>query len=155
MSIKDRLNEDMKKAMKAREAGRARLSVIRLARGAIRNAEIDQGKELDDAGAIQVLSREIRQRRDAVEEYRRLGRHEAAKALEDEISVLMEYMPAQMTAEEVRAVVGEAIAQVGAVGPGDLGRVMGAVMPKLRGRADGRLVSETVRSLLQDMQRGE
>lgn len=153
MGIKDRLAEDMKLAMKARDAGKTRLSVIRLARSAIRSAEIDQKKEMDDSGVIQVLAREVRQRRDAIIEYQRLGKTDAVKALEEEISVLMEYMPEQMTEDEVRDVVRQAIEQVGARGPADLGKVMGIVMPKTRGKADGRIVSETAKSLLHEIGR--
>ncbi|MGE5485616.1 MAG: GatB/YqeY domain-containing protein [Ignavibacteriales bacterium] len=151
MNIKDRLTEDMKKAMKARDEGKVRLSVIRLARAAIRNAEIDQMKEMDDEGVVQVLSREIRQRRDAIAEYQKLGKLDAVKGLEEEISILMEYMSQQMRPEEIAALAREIVAQVGAKGPGDIGKVMGLMMPKVRGKADGRLVSETVKSLLQDI----
>lgn len=151
MGIKEKLTEDMKKAMKAREAGRVRLSVIRLVRAAIRNAEIAQMKEMDDEGVIQVLSREMRQRRDAIAEYLRLGREDAVEDIEKEISVLKEYMPEQMPAEEIGALAREIIAQVGAKGPADTGKVMGLIMPRVRGRADGRLVSATVKSLLEDM----
>ncbi len=151
MGIKEKLIEDMKKAMKAREAGRVRLSVIRLVRAAIRNAEIAQMKEMDDEGVIQVLSREMRQRRDAIAEYLRLGREDAVEDIEKEISILKEYMPEQMPAEEIGALAREIIAQVGAKGPADTGKVMGLIMPRVRGRADGRLVSATVKSLLEDM----
>jgi uncharacterized protein YqeY len=151
VSIKDRLMEDMKSAMKAREEGKTRLSVIRLARAAIKNAEVDQMKELDDAGVIQVLAREVKQRRDAIAEYRNLGRHDAVKALEEEIAVLMEYLPEQMSEDDVKRVAMDVVREVGARGPADIGKVMGALMPKVRGKADGRLVNQVVRSLLEEM----
>jgi len=151
MTIKERLAEDMKAAMKAREEGRTRLSVIRLARAAIKNAEVDQMKELDDSGVIQVLSREIKQRRDAIEEYKKLDRPDAVKALEEEIAILMEYMPQQMTEGELRRAVEEVVREVGAKGPGDLGKVMGALMLRVRGKADGRMVNQMVREILQNL----
>ncbi|NPV70476.1 MAG: GatB/YqeY domain-containing protein [Firmicutes bacterium] len=151
MSIKDRLMEDMKAAMKAREEGKTRLSVIRLARAAIKNAEVDQMKQLDDAGVIPVLAREVKQRRDAIAEYRNLGRQDAVEALEEEIAILMEYLPEQLSEDDVRKTAEEAIREVGARGPADLGKVMGVLMPKVRGKADGRLVNQVVRSLLEDV----
>lgn len=148
MTIKEKLMEDMKLAMKAGEAGKLRLSVIRMARAAIRNAEIDSRREFGDDEVIEVLAREIRQRRDAAEEYRKLGKPDAASALEQEIQVLQEYMPAPLSEEELIQLARQAIEETGAVSKNDLGKVMKVLMPKVKGRADGKLVRDKVLSLL-------
>ncbi|MGB9867853.1 MAG: GatB/YqeY domain-containing protein [Bacillota bacterium] len=148
MTIKEKLVEDMKLAMKAGESGKVRLSVIRMARAAIRNAEIDSRREFGDEEVIEVLAKEIRQRRDAAEEYRRLGKPEAADALEEEIRVLQEYMPAPLSEEELTELVQQAIREAGAASKGDLGKVMKLLMPKVKGRADGKAVRDKVSSLL-------
>lgn len=148
MTLKDRLNEDMKTAMKAREAGKERLGVIRLARAAIKNAEIDRGHELSDEEVIEVLAREVKQRRGAILEYQKVGRSDVVATLEGDIRILLGYMPQQLTADEIRALAKEVIAQVGARDGKDIGKVMGGLMPKVRGRADGKLVNQIVRELL-------
>ncbi|MGB9791639.1 MAG: GatB/YqeY domain-containing protein [Thermacetogeniaceae bacterium] len=148
MSLQERLYEDMKKALKEREAGKLKLSVIRLVRSALKNRAIELGRELTDEDVIEVLAREVKQRREAIEEYNRVGRPDVAAELEAEIAVLQEYLPRQLSREEIAAEAREAIASVGAKGPKDLGRVMGALMPRLKGRADGKVVQEVVRALL-------
>lgn len=148
MSLKDRLVEDMKVAMKAKGEGKVRLSVIRMARAAIKNAEIDKRTEFSDEQVIEVLAREVKMRRDSMEEFSKANRPDTVKALEEEISVLMEYLPQQLSEGEIRQLVQETIAAVGAQGPKDLGKVMGSITPKTKGRADGRLVNQIVRELL-------
>ena len=148
MSLKDRLVEDMKVAMKAKEEGKVRLSVIRMVRAAIRNAEIDKKIEFTDAQVIEVLARELKQRRDELEEFIKAGRPETVKALEEELVVLMAYLPQQLSEGEIRQLVQETIAMVGAQGPKDLGKVMGTLSPKTKGRADGKLVNLIVREIL-------
>lgn len=148
MTLKDRLVEDMKVAMKAKEEGKVRLSVIRLARAAIKNAEIDKKIEFNDAQVIEVLAHEVKQRRDSLEVYENAGRPETVKALEEELVVLMNYLPQQLSEGEIRQLVQETIAIVGAQGPKDLGKVMGALSPKTKGRADGKLVNLIVREIL-------
>jgi len=148
VTLKERLNEDMKEAMKAREAGRERLSVIRLVRAAIKNAEIDRGHELSDEEVLEVLAREVKQRREAILEYQKVDRPDAVAALEREIAIVLGYMPQQMTADEIRALAREVVDQVGARDGKDIGKVMGALMPRVRGRADGKLVNQIVRELL-------
>lgn len=148
MSLKDRLVEDMKVAMKAKEEGKVRLSVIRMARAAIKNAEIDKRTEFSDEQVIEVLAREVKMRRDSMEEFSKANRPDTVKALEEEISVLMEYLPQQLSEGEIRQLVQETIAAVGALGPKDLGKVMGSITPKTKGRADGKLVNQIVRELL-------
>ena len=148
MTLKDRLVEDMKVAMKAKEEGKVRLSVIRMARAAIKNAEIDKLIEFNDDQVIEVLAREVKLRRDSLEVYENAGRPETVKALEEELVVLMAYLPQQLSEGEIRQLVQETIANVGAQGPKDLGKVMGALSPKTKARADGKLVNLIVREIL-------
>ncbi|MDA8226671.1 MAG: GatB/YqeY domain-containing protein [Desulfitobacterium hafniense] len=148
MSLKDRLVEDMKVAMKAKEEGKVRLSVIRMARAAIKNAEIDKKTEFNDDQVIEVLAREVKMRRDAIEEFSKAARPEKVKDLEEEIAILMDYLPQQLSEGEIRQLAQEIIDQVGAQGPKDLGKVMGAITPKTKGRADGKVVNQIVRELL-------
>ncbi|MFZ3129770.1 MAG: GatB/YqeY domain-containing protein [Desulfosporosinus sp.] len=148
MTLKDRLVEDMKVAMKAKEEGKVRLSVIRLARAAIKNAEIDKKMEFNDAQVVEVLAREAKLRRDSLEVYENAGRPETVKALEEELVVLMDYLPQQLSEGEIRQLVQETIVIVGAQGPKDLGKVMGALSPKTKGRADGKLVNHIAREIL-------
>ncbi len=148
MSLKDRLVEDMKVAMKAKEEGKVRLSVIRMARAAIKNAEIEKKTEFSDDQVIDILAREVKQRRDAIEEFVKVERPEKVKALEEEISILMDYLPQQLSEGELRQLAQETIAEVGALSMKDLGKVMGKITPKTRGRADGKLVNQIVRELL-------
>lgn len=148
MSLKEKLTADMKEAMKAREEGRQRLGVIRLVRGAIRQQEIDGLRELDDEAVLSVISKEVKQRRDAIEEFQKGGRDDLVRQNEAEIAILMEYLPQQMTEDEVRSAVQEAIAATGASTPKDMGKVMRELMPKVKGRADGKLVNQIVRERL-------
>ena len=148
MTLKDRLVEDMKVAMKAKEEGKVRLSVIRMARAAIKNAEIDKRIDFNDAQVIEVLAHQVKQRRDSLEVYENAGRPETVKALEEELVILMAYLPQQLSEGEIRQLVQETIASLGAQGPKDLGKVMGALSPKTKGRADGKLVNLIVREIL-------
>lgn len=148
MSLKDKLTADMKDAMKAREAGKLRLSVIRLVRGAIRQQEIDGQKELSDEDVLGVISKEVKQRRDSIEDFQKGGRDDLVAEAEAEIAVLMEYLPQQLSEDEVRNLVKEAIAASGAASPKDMGKVMKELMPKVKGRADGKLVNGIVKELL-------
>ena len=148
MTLKDRLVEDMKVAMKAKEEGKVRLSVIRMARAAIKNAEIDKKIEFSDDQVIEVLAREMKLRRDALEVFEKADRPESVKALEEEMVVLMDYLPQQLSEGEIRQLVQETVTTLGAQGPKDLGKVMGALSPKTKGRADGKLVNQIVREIL-------
>jgi uncharacterized protein len=146
--LKDRLVEDMKVAMKAKEEGKLRLSVIRLARAAIKNAEIDKKTEFTDAEVIEILAREVKMRRDAIIEFEKANRPDTVDTLNQEISILMDYLPQQLSEEKIRQMAQEIITQAGAQGLKDLGKVMGAITPKTKGRADGKLVNQIVRELL-------
>ncbi|MCL6581047.1 MAG: GatB/YqeY domain-containing protein [Firmicutes bacterium] len=138
----------MKAALKAGEEGKQTLSVVRLARAALQNATIEKRGPLTDEEAAVVLSREVKQRRETAEEYRRLGRPEAAERLLAEAAILEGYLPQQLTDEELRRIIGEAIQATGAASRRDAGKVMGKVMPQVRGRADGKRVSDMVQALL-------
>ncbi|GAB6152609.1 GatB/YqeY domain-containing protein [Desulfosporosinus burensis] len=148
MTLKDRLVEDMKVAMKAKEEGKVRLSVIRMARAAIKNAEIDKRIEFNDDQVIEVLAREMKLRRDALEVFGQADRPDKVKALEEEMVVLMDYLPQQLSEGEIRQLVQETVTTIGASGPKDLGKVMGQLTPKTKGRADGKLVNQIVREIL-------
>jgi len=147
MSIKDMLNQDMKAALKAGE--KDRLSVIRMAKSAILYAEKEKLHELDDEEVIEVLFKETKKRKNDIEEYKRLGKDEVVKSLEQEVAILSSYLPQQLTNEEVEEIIRQTIFEVGANSIKDMGKVMSAVMPKVKGRADGGFVSNLVRTLLQ------
>jgi uncharacterized protein YqeY len=146
--LRERLNEDMRTALKAREAGKARLSVLRVALAAVKNREIELRRELTDEEIVDVLAREVRARQDVLPDYERGGRPDLVGKMRDEIAWLQEYLPSQVTPEEIEAAVRSQIAATGATGMRDIGKVMGPVMQALRGRADGRLVQETAKRLL-------
>ena len=148
MSLKDRLVEDMKVAMKAKEEGKVRLSVIRMARAAIKNAEIDKKQEFNDDQVIEVLAREAKMRRDSIEEFTKANRMDLVNGLKEEVAILMEYLPQQLSAEEIRTLAKEIIAETGAQDIKDLGKVMGNITPRTKGRADGKVVNQIVRELL-------
>jgi uncharacterized protein YqeY len=135
----------MKTAMKAQDS--LRLSAIRMARTAIKNAEIEARGALDDAGVIRVLSTLVKQRRESAEAYR-ATRPELAAKEEQELAVLQEFLPMQMSEAEIRTIIEAAVQQAGAAGPRDMGAVMKLVTPQTTGRADGRLVSELVKARL-------
>ena len=148
MTLRDRLTEDMKQAMKDKEAGKLKLSVIRMVRSAAKNVEIDRRKELDDNELLDVVAKEVKMRRDSLDEFRKAGRPELLAVLEQEIAILMEYLPEQMSEAEVRALVTQAVADAQAASAKDTGKVMALLMPKVKGRADGKLVNSIVKELL-------
>lgn len=147
MRLVERLTDDMKQAMKNKD--KLKLSVIRMVKSAIKNEEINQSKELSDDEVLTVLTRELKQRRDSLQEFEKAGRDDLAAASRDEIAVLMEYMPEQLGEEDIRKLVAEAVEQTGASSKKDMGKVMGVLMPKVKGRADGALVNKVVQELLQ------
>ena len=148
MSIKDLLTEDMKQAMKDKESGKLRLSVIRMARANIKNIEIDEKRELNDDEVLAVLMKEVKMRQDSLEEFTKAGREELSEQAKQEIAILRKYLPKQLSDEELKALVVEAVAATGAAGPKDMGKVMAALMPKTKGRADGKRINTMVRELL-------
>ena len=146
MSLMEKLTADMKEAMKHGE--KERLSVIRLVRGAVRQAEIDGKKTLSDDEIIGVITKEVKMRRDSIEEFERGNRADLVEKTQAEIAILMPYLPEQLSADEVRRIIEAAVSEVGATTAKDMGKVMGVLMPRVKGRADGKLVNEIVRSLL-------
>ncbi|MFO7171716.1 MAG: GatB/YqeY domain-containing protein [Bacillota bacterium] len=148
MSLKQRLQEEMKVALRAKEEGRLRLDTLRLVLAAIRNTEIDRRRELTDPEVVEVIAREVRQREEALAEFERGQRPDLVERTRAEIAVLREYLPEPLSEAAIRDLARQAIAQVGATGPRDMGKVMQALMPQVKGRADGRLVSQVVRELL-------
>ncbi len=149
MSLQDRLLNDMKEALRARGAGKTRLNVIRMVRSALKNAEIDKGRQLSDEEVLEVIAREVKQKRETIDAFAQAGRRERVRELEEELRVLEAYLPQQLTQDEIRELVSQVVEELGAAGPGDLGKVMGRVMPMVRGRADGSAVSRVARELLQ------
>lgn len=152
MSISEQFVEQIKVAMKARD--KLRLGVLRMVRSRMQEAEVagraKKGRDytLDDDAAVQVIVAYAKQRRDSIDSYRKGGREDLAKQEEAELAVLQEYLPKQLSEEEVRAIVQEAVTACGATSPQDMGAVMGKVMPQVKGVADGKLVNQVVREML-------
>jgi hypothetical protein len=146
MTLKARLTDDMKTAMKAKDA--QRLGAVRLALAAIKQREVDERKDLSDADVLAVLEKMIKQRRDSIQQYTAGGRKDLADQEQFEIDVLAGYLPQQASEAEVDQVIAEAIAATGAKGVADMGKVMGQVKAKLTGRADMGQVSARVKARL-------
>jgi uncharacterized protein YqeY len=146
MTLQTRIESAMRDAMRARDERRT--STLRMAMAAAHNRQIELGRALTDEETVEVLGRQLKQRRESVEQFRAGGREERAEAEEAEAAILAEFLPEQLGEDELRALVDEAVAQLGAVGPSDMGRVMGALMPRTKGRADGKLVSDLVKQRL-------
>ncbi|SJZ48874.1 hypothetical protein SAMN02745116_00504 [Pilibacter termitis] len=146
MTVKEKLTEDMKLAMKAKE--KERLQVIRMLRAAFQNEEIKLGHELNDEEELTILSREMKQRRDSLEEFTKANREDLIEKVTVEIAVVEEYLPKQLSDEEVANIVDEAIQQTGATSKADFGKVMALVMPKVKGVADGGKVNMLVKEKL-------
>jgi len=146
MSIRDRLNEDLKTAMKARE--QERLAALRLMLASVKQREVDERVTLDDAGVVAVVEKMIKQRKDSIAQYEKAQRQDLADKEKYEISVLEGYLPKQMSQQELEAAVAEALAASGAKSAADMGKVMGVLKPKLAGRADMGKVSALVKSKL-------
>jgi uncharacterized protein YqeY len=146
MSLKQRLTDDMKAAMKGGE--KERLGVIRLANAAIKQREVDERIELDDTQVLSVLEKMVKQRRDSITQFRAAGREDLASQEEFELGVLQGYLPEQLGQAELDAIVAKAIADAGATSPKDMGKVVGLVKPQVAGRADMGQVSALVRAKL-------
>ena len=147
MSIKTQLYDSLKDAMKNGDEVRKR--TVRMALAAVKQAEVDRRIELDDAAVMSILQKEVKNRRESLEEAKKVNRADLIEANEAEIHVLQAFLPKAMPAEELRALVQAAIAETGAASPADMGKVMKTVMPKVAGRAPNDMVSATVRELLQ------
>lgn len=146
MSLKERITEDMKNAMRAKEA--ERLGTIRMLLAAMKQKEVDERVELDDTLIVAIVDKLIKQRKDAAQQYEAGGRQDLADKEKSEIVVLEAYLPKRLSADEVNAAVKAIVAELGASGPGDMGKVMGAVKQRLAGQADMGLVSAAVKAAL-------
>ena len=146
MTIQERLQDDMKTAMRAKD--QQRLDTIRMALAALKNMRIEKGAELDEADAMAVLHKEAKRRRDAANEYRQVNRADLAEQEEAELAIIEAYLPQQLSADELRPQVQAIINEVGATGPGDMSKVMPVLMERFRGQADGRVLSQLTRELL-------
>jgi uncharacterized protein YqeY len=148
MRLRDKINEDLTAAMKARQA--ERLSVLRMMKTAVKNREIDMRAELDDAQAVQVLSTLIKQRKDSIEQFTRGGRRDLADKETAEIKIIEEYLPAGIADEEIVAMVDQVVRETGASSPKDLGRVMKECMARFAGKLiDGKKVNLLVKDRLE------
>jgi hypothetical protein len=148
MSLQHDIETAMRDAMKAGDA--ARVSTLRMAMAAAHNRQIELGHELTDAETVEVLDRQVKQRRESVELFRGGGREDLASAEEAEIVILREFLPEPLSAAALEELAREAVAATGATGPADMGRVMAALVPQTKGRADGKEVSDLVRRLLSE-----
>lgn len=146
MSLKDRITDDMKAAMRAKEADR--LGTIRMLLAALKQKEVDERVELDDAAIVAIVDKLIKQRKDAAQQFEAGQRQDLADKEKAEIAVLDAYLPQRLSAEEVNAAVQAIVAELGAAGPGDMGKVMGVVKQRLAGKADMGLVSAAVKAAL-------
>ncbi len=146
MSLKDNLMDDLKVAMKEKDV--IRKNTVQMVRSAVLQFEKDNKTELSDEGVIEVIAKELKRRRDVLPEYEKSGRDDLIADINREIEILLAYLPKQLSKEELEEIVAEAIAQVGATSMKDMGKIMGAVMPKTKGRADGKMINEIVKAKL-------
>jgi hypothetical protein len=146
MSLKDRITEDMKSAMRAKEADR--LSTIRMLLAACKQREVDERIVLDDAAVISIVDKLIKQRKDSIAAFTQAGRMDLADKESAEVTVLEAYLPQRLSAQEIQDAVAALVAELGASGPGDMGKVMGAAKARLAGKADMGLVSAAVKKAL-------
>lgn len=146
MSLKDQLANDLKDAL--REGNEPRKTAIRMVTAAVKNAEVAAIKQLDDAEVLVVIARQAKQRHESIEEFRKAGRQDLIDKEEAELRVLQTYLPPRLSREEITEEACKVIAEVGALGPADKGKVMRVLMPRLADRADGRTINEVVSDLL-------
>lgn len=146
MTLQEQLLQDMKTAMKAKD--QRRLGTIRYLRSAIKNKEIEVGEPLDDDGVLRVVSTLVKQHKDSIEQYQQGGRGDLVEQEQAGLEVLQAYLPQQLSEAELRQLVAEAIEAVQATSVKDMGKVMKAIMPKVQGRADGKLVNQLVKEQL-------
>ena len=146
MSLKDKLKEDLKAAMKDKDS--VRKNVVQLIKAGVLQVEKDNKVTLDDEGVLDVIAKQLKQRRDSLPDYEKSGREDLIDQLKWEMEILMGYLPAQLTHEELEQIVKEAVEATGAKTVKDMGKVMAAVMPKTKGRADGKEINQIARTLL-------
>jgi uncharacterized protein YqeY len=148
MSLKEKITEDMKIAMK--EGEKTKLNLIRMLRSEIRYKEIEKGSELDDNGIIDVLSSAAKKRKESIEEFRKGGREDLAAQEEKELEIIFSYLPEQLSEEELLKLIDESIVEAEAQSSKDVGKVMRVIIPKVKGRADGKRVNQMVSLKLQE-----
>lgn len=148
MGLLERLTEDMKAAMKAGPAGKARLETIRFLKAALKNVEIDKKAPLTEEDVLGVLTKQVKQLKDSITEFEKGGREDLVAKAQAEVAVLSDYLPQQMSEDEIRDLARQIVAEVGAQGPKDMGKVMGPLVARTKGRADGKLVNQVVKELL-------
>lgn len=146
MSLMDRLYDDMKTAMKNKD--KSKLSVIRMLISSVKYAEIEKKSSLSDDQIIDVLSREIKQRRDSLQEFEKANRTDLVEKTKEELIIIQDYLPEQLTEEEVKKIVQETVQEIGAKDKSEMGKVMSAVMPKVKGKADGKMINKLVMEIL-------
>lgn len=146
MALKETLMNDLKEAMKDKDI--IRKNTVQMVRSAVLQYEKDNKVELDDEGIIEVIARELKKRRDVLPEYEKSGRDDLIADIKKEIETLLAYLPKQLTREELEVIVKDSIAAVGATSMKDMGKIMAAVMPQTKGRADGKMINEIVKGLL-------
>jgi len=149
LTLKKRLDEDLKNALRARDE--LRKSVLRFVLSALHNREIEVGEGLDDEGVLTVLSRQAKQRRESIDAYTKGNRPDLVEREEAELQIILQYLPAQMSADEITRLASQAVADSGATGPQDMGKVMGRLMPAVKDKADGKAVSGIVARLLSEL----
>ena len=145
-TLKERINEDMKAAMRAKDT--ERLGAIRMLTAAIKQKEVDERVELDDTGVVGIVDKLLKQRKDSIEAFEKAGRQDLADKEKAEVAVLSAYLPARLSADEIAAEVKAIVAETGAKGPADMGKVMGAAKQRLAGKADMGQVSAAVKAAL-------
>ncbi|WP_010247909.1 GatB/YqeY domain-containing protein [Acetivibrio cellulolyticus] len=146
MSLKERLLEDMKAAMRDKDS--IRKNAIQMARAAVLQVEKDNRVTLDDDGIIEIIAKEVKKRRDSMPDFEKSGRQDLVDGLKVEIDVLLQYLPQQLTEVELEAIVKDAIQDTGASSAKDIGRIMQSVLPKVKGRADGKIINQIVKKYL-------
>lgn len=146
MTLMERLNTDMKESMRAKD--KEKLSVIRMLKASVQKEEIEVGRSLNAEEELTILARELKQRKDSVREFTQADRLDLAEKTQSEIAIVENYLPKQLSNDEVRTIVQDVIAQTGATSASDFGKVMGQVMPKVKGQADGNVVNVIVKELL-------
>ena len=147
--MNDRLTEDMKQAMRLGDT--TRRDAVRYLRSAVKNLEIERREPPTDEAIIELMGKQAQQRRESIEAFRKFGRDDLVTKEEAELAVIMEYLPAQLSDDEITQLAGAAIDESGAAGPQDMGKVMGRIMPQIRGKAEGKKVSGIVASLLKGL----
>lgn len=146
MSLKEKLAEDLKQAMKDKDV--IRKNVVQMVRAGVLQIEKDKKVTLDDEGVLEVIAKQLKQRRDSLPDYEKSGREDLIADLKAEMDVLMRYLPEQLTKEELTEIIKEAFASTGASSMKDMGKIMAYVMPKTKGRADGKMINEIAKAML-------